>query len=105
VLLSLLYAASPRNDCAPIVVLRLPLLPSKQLAGTTNPEVYSHCEARTGLNGCTGAMRRSNLLEKGRLAKKVFGVWVSRAMKDCGSGNSRSKNVCGGFMSLPRRSR
>ena len=41
------------------------------------PGVQSHCEAHAGLNGCTGAMRRSNLSEQGRLAKKWLGNGTS----------------------------
>jgi len=37
------------------------------------PVVQSHCEAHTGWNGCKGAMRRSNLMEKGNRSKKDSG--------------------------------
>jgi len=44
VLPMLLIAASPRNDCASIVVLWLPLLPSKRLVSTT----YRVCKSLRG---------------------------------------------------------
>ena len=54
VLLKYLMAATPRNDCASIFVLSLPLLPSEQLAAMTSlvSTVIARCEEVVELHRC-----------------------------------------------------
>jgi hypothetical protein len=84
VLLSILFAASPRNDVASdggIVVGTVACDCGYVVGGVVfeavrmhgRPGEHRHCEVARVRLSCTSYLNRSNLLEKGNPAKKGFG--------------------------------